>query len=152
MPNWTGNRLFVTGPRQDVERFRQQAAGEGAYKVTKKRKNKDEYEQGCLSFERFVPMMKKIARLSDNAAITLVERAWGCKWDAEGPVLVTHKPRLLRYEFGTPWSPPVRWLRRVSRMYPQLAFRMRYGGSEFRGVAEYVNGKGKDQEWYHFEV
>ena len=144
MPNWTGNRLFVTGPRLEVERFRKQAAGESDDKVTPTGSKKTEEESRCLTFKRFVVLQKKKRKISDDAMISLAVRMWGTKWDACDPVLVTKRPNRLRYEFGTAWTPPVNWLVRVSRMYPKLAFRMRYDGSGFRGVALYKKGKGKN--------
>lgn len=144
MPNWCGNRLFVTGPRAEVAKFKAQAASPLEKKAKKSKKAKE--EDTCLSFFRFVPLKPK-KRLGDDAYIDFTIRQWGTKWDAFKPVLVTDTPNKLRYEFGTAWSPPVAWLKKVSRMYPILAFRMRYSGDYFGGVAEYKNGKGETNEW-----
>jgi hypothetical protein len=46
-------------------------------------------------------------------------RNWGCKWDVQAKLKVAAEDRL-EYEFVSAWSPPVAWLKVVSRNFPLL--------------------------------
>ncbi len=69
-------------------------------------------------------------------------RNWGTKWDVQA-VLEDEGDGYLDYSFQSAWSPPVEWLEKVARDYPQLSFRLEYEeeGRDFVGVATAKEGK-----------
>ena len=74
-------------------------------------------------------------------------RNWGTKWDVADASLVDEGDDCLEYHFLSAWSPPVEWLRKVSRDYPRLSFLLRYEeeSARFMGAAKAENGEVNDQ-------
>lgn len=72
---------------------------------------------------------------------------WGTKWDVESEV-VDEWDGYIMYRFDTAWSPPVKWLEKVAKDYPELTFRLKYEeeGVGFLGVAKATAGVTTDQE------
>lgn len=62
---------------------------------------------------------------------------WGTKWDIEAE-LVSDDDEYLEYEFNSAWSPPVPWLEKVAKDFPNLDFNLRYEeeGIGFMGCAK----------------
>ena len=61
---------------------------------------------------------------------------WGTKWDVQA-VLEDEGHGYLEYSFDSAWSPPVEWLEKAARDYPELYFRLKYEEEDasFVGVA-----------------
>ena len=125
MPDSCQNRLTVSGAADALQSF-----------VDRVRT-----EEQPLSFETIAPTPAELLKGGwyewriDN---------WGTKWDAEfDDVTEALEIRRTRatYVFLTAWGPPVEWLERASKAYPQLTFRLDYvdqGG--FSGVHEVRDG------------
>lgn len=71
-------------------------------------------------------------------------RNWGCKWDANGPALLTEEPGKLVYCFDTPWSPPVSAMESLAEQYPDLTIKIRF--IEEQGWGGEMIGNGEDWE------
>lgn len=125
MPNWCGNSLTVTGPAEELARFKTTVRGRGPYG--------EDHEEQCLSFHTTVPQPK----FEDNDEGWYHWRVsrWGTKWEASDPRL-TEKEGALVYRFETAWCPPDAWLRATAPQFPELEFRLFYaeGGANFAGV------------------
>ena len=65
---------------------------------------------------------------------------WGSKWDVNGELLENHGTSL-RYQFESPWSPPILFFMKVAKDFPDLTFELEYyeegmgfaGRNTFRG-------------------
>jgi len=147
MPNWTENKLRITGPATEQGRFMAQA------KVIQKRElpepeisdpieaaatklatalNVEAPMKTELSFSAFLPLDPE-----DSAS-----EKWGTKWDACTVEMHTTKSSVL-YTFETAWSPPGGALRAMAKQFPALRFSMKYWecGMGFKGHIVYENGK-----------
>ena len=160
MPNWCENKLTVSGPKQDVERFCKE--------------NRGRKRGQTLSFERLLPTPKAMvgkghapgrgeARLRRELAelagrkpatfwFTWRCQNWGTKWDVEASACTKKLEAYDRYEylrmratyrFDTAWSPPVHWMHRASKRYPMLSFVLRFNepGMCIRGQVACKDGK-----------
>ena len=67
---------------------------------------------------------------------------WGTKWDTDGSRFGN------RLVFDTPWSPPLPFVEKLSRQYPQLTFTLAYaeGGEGFFGTYVVSNGEVAENE------
>lgn len=146
MPNWCSNTLIITGDDEEIKKFE------------KKAKAKDT----ALSMNKFLPTPKALLEgtapnRTENAK-ELIEKYgakdwydwhinnWGTKWDLTAELLCSDEG-YLQYCFDSAWSPPIEFLKEVSKKYTRLEFRLRYDepGVGFMGVAKYKNGEGEDK-------
>lgn len=65
-------------------------------------------------------------------------KEWGTKWDAYGVVEEDNHKTSWQLLFMTAWSPPIAWLEKVAKQYPNLHFRLKYVEMDmsFMGKAE----------------
>ena len=72
---------------------------------------------------------------------------WGTKWDVSD-VYIDRDERWWRADFDTAWSPPVYFLEKVSKDFPNLVFSMTYyeGGMGFAGKVEFRGGECTEHE------
>lgn len=77
---------------------------------------------------------------------------WGTRWDVsatleEDAISEKNDYGFLSYVFDSAWSPPTIWLEKVSKMYPELYFVLRYEEEDmgFFGRAKAKNGEIDDQ-------
>lgn len=123
MPNWCSNYLTVSGPKDSLEKLRDEL----------------KTATGPLSFENHVP--------ADSAENDSHYTAWGTKWDVSDSdvSLEDHSSKeddaYLTYRFTTAWSPPCLWLGSVVELFPDLTFSMFY---EEPGVDFYGEASGED--------
>lgn len=118
MPNYVYNTLTVSGTQDAITQF---------YNDNKK-------DDSDLSFNNALPESGQ-----DDWYNWRINN-WGCKWDAsEVDFTMTDKGI---YIFTTPWSPPMKWLEKVSTKYPDLIFYIRFEdeGFMFFGMEKYHNG------------
>jgi len=168
MPNWCENELYIEGPKEELDRFKREAAG----------------ENGCLDMNAFIPYpvqflnQDKIFKLSIDEAIAEAEaegevlskeqkaevyfrihkdlkdgfnsggyewcvKNWGTKWNFCDPTLAREDDDSLYYEFATAWSPPEPVIRKMGERFPMLLFELRYfeGAMEFNGILEIEGGQ-----------
>ena len=129
MPNYCQNRLRVIGNKEVIAQFKNKAIGP--------EKGRD------LSLNNFVPMPKELENTpmpqDTKKAISkkLIKKFgvdnwydwclknWGTKWDIDAD-LVSEDDDMLEYIFDSAWSPPVKWLEKVAKLYPDLKFNLRY--------------------------
>ena len=135
MPNWCTNYLMVDGNEKDVQRFKKDV----------KSKEHD------LVLGSVHPMPKSLENTTapDDKPnwYDWCIKNWGTKWDVEGELSIDLGSSL-EYGFQSAWSPPVAWLKKVSKRYPKLFFRLQYyeGNIGFMGIAKVKNGRVDDQD------
>lgn len=127
MPNWTSNRLSVTGEPDEVARFQSEVRG------TDEQGNQVEFLFSSLVPE---PDLSALSNAPANGPIDpndvrtqgghswRVVR-WGTKWEASD-VDIEVGPERVVYRFLTAWSAPLPWVRDVSGLFPALAFELEY--------------------------
>ena len=147
MPNWVSNSVRVTGSKEELQRFAEQAGRSYARKyqeltpdglVWVEGESKDEH----LSFWNFVKPDDSILDEywgEEPRKATLEEalkhegnhwydwniRNWGCKWDASS-VYFEDWGGELAYDFETPWGFPEPVIRAMVAQYPSLSFTVRF--------------------------
>lgn len=122
MPNWCFNHLTVTGPTDDVARFKDQAVGFCPWGSVPA----DNVPE-VLNFHSLVPIPADVLAAGYPAAGYDWEQVhWGCKWGACHASVVDPWEGGVFYEFDTPWSPPLPFLEQVSRAWPTLVFELDY--------------------------
>jgi len=67
---------------------------------------------------------------------------WGTKWDTSCATLLDNKKKL-QYNFSSAWSPPVAWLQKVSKDFPELSFTLKFDepAMGYRGEVKAKNGE-----------
>lgn len=157
MPNWCQNRLIVSGPREQVERF--------------KTDNAVLEHQAVLSFGAMVPEPPEgdPRRVSSDSCeggwdwYSWRVDNWGTKWDLAsgtdllegdelqrmfGDELPENAEHALAYVFDTAWSPPLEWFRRVVPVYRQVYFELAFCeiGNDFSGLVMGSGGEPGDEQ------
>jgi hypothetical protein len=145
LPNWCANDLKITGPKKELERFKEAA--------------KSENEE--LSADKFIPYPDKFKKQDEEAKKNPELRDgfnqggyewcienWGTKWGFCNTELVREKyfkngKGQLLFCFDTAWSPIIPVIRKMGEMFPQLKFDLRYfeGAMNFQGKFQMENGK-----------
>jgi hypothetical protein len=128
MPNWCDNRLEIFAENKEgadqLKRFIEQAA-----------KDVPEQDKSPLHFVNFVPYP------NGEWNYDWCVNNWGTKWDVSEVDLDQDTEYddhgFVYYCFQTAWAPPVEWLKKVAKMFPELRFRLKYEeeGVGFMGVA-----------------
>lgn len=128
MPNWCENHLWVTGPKQDIQRFVSQSTI--GYKRDHQWEGKGEFTFGALA-------PPATATVEDQIAV------WGTKWDiTDVPYPEVDDSGVWELDFQTAWGPPERWLLTVSGKFPTLTFVIGYipEGDTGAGLAQMRGG------------
>jgi Ferredoxin-like domain in Api92-like protein len=171
MSKWVVNELYVEGNREDLERFKKEAAG----------------ENGCLDMNSFIPYpvqfrnQDQIRDLWIHEAITEAElkgeilseeqrsdyasrlssakgapkdgfnsggyewccENWGTQWNFCDPRLLSETDESLYYEFGTAWSPPIPVILKMGEGFTMLRFELQYfeHGMGFNGILVIEGGQ-----------
>jgi len=124
MPNHCTNSLHLDGEFKHRQEFVDKNKGFHWGDMEKK----GDYHE--LSFHAQVPVPKKhissnIKDSSNNDWYGWTNKNWGTKWDCYEEEL-THEPNYTYYSFDTAWSPPVEWIKKVSRKFPNLKFNVEW--------------------------
>lgn len=71
---------------------------------------------------------------------------WGTKWDASSTFVEEKTLDKIRVRFDTAWSPPFGWVEFMSKLFPNVSFRLDYieEGNSFTGFTIIQNGKAID--------
>ncbi len=119
MPNWCACSLSIKGTEDDLKLFYD----------TLNTPNKEGLVV-LFSFHQNVP------RPSNTNWYTWNIENWGTKWDATNVSVASETPTKFLVQFDTAWSPPLSWLKTVSKKYPTMKFKLAYceSGMEFYGV------------------
>lgn len=127
MPNWAINRLILSGPTAEIERFRTTCI--------RLQRGHDTREIN-LDFEAIIPMPPAILATLDDRSSAASDRAraatgfddwfnwslvsWGTKWNASGLAILNAEPDLLDLTFDTAWNSPEPIFRALAEQYPHL--------------------------------
>jgi hypothetical protein len=125
MPNWCGNRLTITGPRQELTLF-----------VLKWKAHHNNFR-----FSAFFPTPPDVDWYEWN-----VEH-WGTKWDVDVED-ARAEPREISMSFDTAWAPPEPFVLAVSEVFPGLTFGLEYEepGADFQGYVIVRDGVVLEEE------
>ena len=127
MPNWAINRLILSGPAAEIERFQTTCI---------RPQSNEETNEVSLDFEALIPMPAEITATLDDASDAARTRAldatgskdwfswrcahWGVKWNAAHLSVLNAEPGLLDLAFDTDWNSPEPIFRALAAQYPQL--------------------------------
>ena len=146
MPNWVSNSVRVTGSKEELQRFAEQAGKSYTRKYHELTPDGFALVDGevneHLSFWNFVKPEDSILDEywgDERQDLTLAEklqhktnhwydwniRNWGCKWDARD-VYFEDWDGELAYDFDTPWSYPEEVFVAMVAQYPTLNFTVRF--------------------------
>ena len=151
MPNWCYNELVVSGDAKQLAKFKKKAH----------RPAKDEQDETALSLANLYPepdytkvkvkhtfpsISGKGYVAPDQAWWDWRVQNWGTKWDINAEIIDEYDDYII-YQFDSAWSPPVAWLEKVAKDWPELDFRIKYEeeGAGFIGVAKAHAGVTNDQ-------
>ena len=123
MPNWVDCDLKVSGDKVEIDKFTA---------LAKK-------EDNVLSLEKFIPYPKKFKNLSWREWCL---KNWGTKWDVNGAVIIKEGETYIKYNFATAWSPPLPVIIKMSELFQDLLFDLKYyeGAMKFKGHFEVKSG------------
>ena len=184
MPNWCDNNLCITGPKDQLQKFKVTANGpvasyndfhpiRGEWPINDDIRLKAMAETmpepgpvSVFSFHALFPVPDEVRKMpyDCNRAKEIGERLgknvtqggygwevenWGCKWGASEPSLDDSNSDYLHYAFDTPWGPPLSFIEKISKDWPELSFEVSYSepGMAFEGKALYLGG----EEEFHDE-
>jgi hypothetical protein len=165
MPNWSANRLYVSGKPEHVKEFTDTLGGEDRYG-----------EKRPFSFHQTVPMPKegiymgeyneeiKCHMVSYDAERDVIDclqwssQNWGTKWDAnyedydvdvdeiqkhvQEAIDKGEREVVIDIGFSTAWAPPIAWMASASKKFPELNFVIAYSecGMDYYGTATAIGG------------
>ena len=141
MPNWCSNELRVSGPPEDLTRFKEQVSGFNPWNIPGP---KD--KPSPLNFHSLVPVPDHILKLGyANAGHDWEIKSWCARSGACDVDIVDGDADYIIYHFDTSWGPAVPFIENVSKQWPSLTFILDYDepGNGFKGIC-----KGQGQ---HFE-
>lgn len=97
----------------------------------------------CFENTGKVSMKEIIRKLDeDSSGYNWCINNWGTKWDMLKPIEVHRKRNVIEYCFMTAWSPPIKWLQKVSILFPSLVFSLEYSETGFllSGAKVFIKG------------
>lgn len=160
MPNWCENTLTVSG-YDNPKQFKKFVSL--ALKNPKKENENSTPEYPLLS--NLVPMPKELENTESpnrkpiEEQQPLIEKygfsnwydwavgTWGTKWDVNARTNYTEGDEEIIFDFDSAWSPPIEWLEKVCKQFPELDFKLKYeeSGMGFMGIAVGSQGDLSDQ-------
>ena len=178
MANWCWNNLKIQGHKVYLDEFKEKFKGKGTnwppaqhmldraedpetyIKEHNKRYNEIEPH---YCFDSLYPVPKNIIEEGySNSGYNWCITNWGTKWDLSSDTSIDEDTdSILDISFDTAWSPPVAWLEKVAKDYPQLKFELKFeeGGMAFAGYQKYIGGKlvdddytGEDKDYQAFVI
>ena len=138
MPNWCSNTLHISGDAGKVKSFFNNGIKDNVWKMSLYFPMPIELETTTSpSKESNEDLIKRFGH--DNWYDWRCEN-YGTKWDADSD---NYGDDYIHFE--TAWSPPLPWLQKVAKDYPELTFRLDYSeeGMQFGGtcVALHIDGE-----------
>lgn len=90
-----------------------------------------------FTFNSLVPVPKEVldAGYNDSGYHWQINN-WGTKWDVnDESMIIEQSENEIKYVFSTAWSPPLQWVKKASKVYPDLTFELAYAelGNFFAG-------------------
>ncbi len=124
-----------------------------ANKFAKEHNLKNYYEVAKDLKEQFVKENGKSPKDGFNdGGYSWCCRNWGTKWGICNAQLIAKSYKsswnYIKYAFDTAWSPPIPLIKKMSDLFPELHFELRYfeGGMGFNGILICVGGTIKEDE------
>jgi hypothetical protein len=163
MPNWCGNLLTVTGPRDERTRLVKLLREPNVFEQTLPMPQSFSAEDMVLIGEMATRLVNSGYPGSGSIRVEDCDEArdlfaglyWGTRTDTDGDgnsISVHDSEEATRISFDTAYSPPAPVIKELSRQYPTLAFRLVWDdGSGDAGEAEYVAGAGDAIEYRHLD-
>ena len=115
MTEWIETAMKVYGSREDLDRFKNDVAEDGA----------KEEENSVFSFNKIIPMPEDVSAWDKegygNGSVYWQEEHWGVTWGAEY-TSVDDKWDYLRYVFVNDWGTPCPIFNALLEQYPKLTF------------------------------
>lgn len=137
MPNWCSNDLTISGDNTSIKQF-----------VDDHQLNTHEdwgSDDGLFSMKVPLPDTENWYEWScDN---------WGTKWDVAEFLYMDIDEDTITLQFETAWSPPIKWLKSVGKLYPTLKFEMNFEepGCDFIGDIV-VEGDDHFENYYSYSM
>lgn len=139
MPNWCDNSLTVTGPKEELKKFRKIALFNGVFKmdrlsptpkalldvkVPNSPHRTDENEK--MKHEKEVNKLINRYGYSDWYHWRLSN--WGTKWDVsdDSQTIPVDNDDEIVISFATAWAPPTEWVKKAANKFPNLEFKLSY--------------------------
>jgi len=133
MTNWCENSLNITGPSDVIDEFVKIARIVKPIPCDINNKINIQEDEEVLNFNSLYPIPSNISNATDTYDWEV--KNWGCKWGASSSRLFKISNTVIGYDFLTPWSPPIKFLLKVSKDFPELKFYLKYKdeGNEYKG-------------------
>lgn len=145
MPNWVDCDFIVEGSKNELQKFK---------KFAKEGKK-------LLSANKFIPYPEKYRKLDEIADKAEKEgkprpndgfnsggyewciENWGTKWGISHSNLVDESENRLTYALDSAWSPPLPVIQKMSEVFPELTFKLKYyeSANGFKGTFMAKGGK-----------
>jgi hypothetical protein len=153
MPNHVDGTLTVSGPYEEIVKFREAVATPDPppqtvpKQVLDRMTRKPEPQKNLLDARRIIPPAGDITGPNYPDCGWCVAH-WGTKWGFYD-VVRTDNLRSSVYSFLTAWSPAEPVVIKMIEMFPKLKFRYQYyeGGMGFQGVITGYDGKVTENSW-----
>ena len=145
MPNWCYNEFQVSGPKEDIAKFKLQAVGHNPWE-----KPAQDEAPSPLNFHSLLPIPAKVLKSDySNAGHDWEVKHWGCRWGAGDVEVMDETEDSLHYRFDTAWDPPTNFIKHVRKLWPTLTFLLDYdeSGEGFKGIC-----KGHGQHYENHRV
>lgn len=164
MPNWCSNKMIVSG--KNLDKFMDFISGKD-----------DKGENLPFDFEKIVATPKELLDTPSPIQDTVVAKAnkdkfgvsdwyewrllnWGTKWNlAADSISVEKYDDRNEFSFDTAWNPPKPIVEKLSVLFPELTFALRYiePYMDFAGDFIYRNGEKEDNtykngDWKYTEI
>jgi len=167
MPNWCQNDLEINGPKKDIDDLLEKSKGEESEftmqgLVPCPQQLIDQVEDHFTQEENesdddFKKRIEMINKRQYGARDWYYWRIanWGTKWDVSVDEVTRDDDEYAFMWFDSAWSPPIEYISRISKIYPQLRFKLSFmeTGSDFQGHVIFSNGELTDEEshevWYY---
>lgn len=155
MPNWCDNELVISGERDEIEKFKEEAAGENGCLDMEKFKQYPEMfkRQDLIAEENNKKITDELNNMSEeerreylkthsfmkdgnhSGGLEWLLKNWNTTLNFCGPRLEREDEYGIFYSFYTAWSPPIPIIIEMSKQFPELFFELRYfeAGMEFNG-------------------
>lgn len=125
MSNWIFNQLTISGPAEEIKRFK-----DGLLKVGDEICLLQSYVSGPLGYRW----------CCEN---------WSTKWEPWDVELNEVSPTKLVFKFISAYNPPLKAFKQIVTFFPGLDFHLVFfeGLGDFKGFSHWFNGEWVDGEW-----
>lgn len=170
MPNWCKNKLTILGLEESLNSFVEKAKGRKPKWALDKQEIiyvKNLQERGLetpkhlredfippiqyFCFHSLIPIPEEIIQKGYNGGGYEAEKKlWGVKWGALDSLIVLQEKNRVDYHFNTAWAPPLEFLIKVSKNFPELHFLLSYE-EEYPTRGRFTLKEGKSLNSIHEE-